>query len=383
MDRSCHMRAPKITTKIITDKAKFLRFEPLWRKLNKNGLGDPVFQAFDWIKPWMDIFLCHNDKLKTVLVKKDGTPVGIAPFVLVRDKRIITPAGSGYVDYSGLVLPSSPEIIEKVIKALLGINGWDVLELKSFPVFDPVGRLIRESAEKNGLGVLEYPDNVCPFIRLWGTYDKYMKKRFSSKFRNRIRRMEKRLKALGTHRYEIFKQARNLNPILEKISRIEENSWKGMRKTGIFSTDKKRRFYFDVIKNMAIENKLLIHLQWLGDILISYRIGFKANEKYYDYNLAFNPDFGKYSPGLLSLNNLLQYLYENEFKTFDFLKGGEKYKNLWTDKASKTIHLYIFRPCARGRIENIIRETKLFFKKIKGRITNNKTKPEFNIQPRN
>ncbi len=377
------MRVPEIATGIITGKAKFLTLEPLWRRLSKAGLGDPVFQSFDWTKDWIDIFLCNNDKLKTVIVKRQEKPVGIIPFILDPRKRILTLACSGFVDYSGFVLPSSPQIMQELIKTLLSIKGWDMLELKSFPFFDPAAGLIYESAEKNGLGILEYPDNICPFIRLWGTYDEYMKKNFSSNFRNRIRRMEKRLKKLGNHRYEIFEDGKNLDRILEKIFLVEKKSWKGRQKSGIFSTYKKRRFYFNIIKNMAIEKKLLIHLQWLEDILISYRIGFKANRKYYDYNLAFDPDFSKYSPGLLSLNNLLQYLYENEFKIFDFLKGGEKYKRMWTDNASKTIHFYIFRPCAGGKIENLTRKTRLFLKKIKKQIINNNTMPQFHIQTRN
>jgi CelD/BcsL family acetyltransferase involved in cellulose biosynthesis len=65
---------------------------------------------------------------------------------------------------------------------------------------------------------------------------------------------------------------------------------------------------------------------YAGDRLVAAHFGIRSDKTLYYWFPAFNPEFGRYTPGGLLIYFLLQYLASIGCEVLDFGPGGEKYK---------------------------------------------------------
>jgi CelD/BcsL family acetyltransferase involved in cellulose biosynthesis len=71
----------------------------------------------------------------------------------------------------------------------------------------------------------------------------------------------------------------------------------------------------------------------VNDYTISWRICFIFRKRYYSYMPAMRQEYRQYSPGKYHQFFCIDYAYRNEFEIFDFLRGSEKYKGLFTNES--------------------------------------------------
>lgn len=319
----------------------------LWNELLDKSAADPVFGNFAWAMLWWKFLSGSHDRLRVIRIIKDEKIIGLAPMFLTTAKwgplnaRVIAQAGFATGEYVDLLLPD-PDCAHVLLERLLDFDDWDVCSLNRLPNVSSTLPKIKTAAKKLGLWVLAEPEQACPFLELKDGYEPFMGKRFSSKFRSRIRRMTRHLQKMGEHRFEIIRDPASVDAVFEKIINLEKISWKGREGKGLFTDPAKQKFFYEIAMTLAHSKCCAIHLQWLDNRLLSYHFGFIAQNQYYDYSLAFDPEFGKYSPGLLSLADLLNQCFDAGLSRLDFLRGAENYKALWTNTASQNINLHVF-----------------------------------------
>ena len=54
--------------------------------------------------------------------------------------------------------------------------------------------------------------------------------------------------------------------------------------------------------------------------------GFEIERKFYLYNSAYEPELSRLSPGVVLVSRLIEESIEQGRKSFDFLRGQERYK---------------------------------------------------------
>lgn len=349
--------------------------ESLWQKLLERGISDPIFGSFLWARHWWECFGQEKHQLRLITLSLAGEVVGIAGLCLTQENwgpfkaKVLVPLGWSTAEYVDLLLPpNSKRATDLLFDFLTEEQDWDILSLKRLPAMSPNRDNFKSAAAKKKLLVVEEREEVCPFIRLDGTFESLMYKRFKSNFRKQIRRNTRRLNAIGHHRFEMVTNPPDLDSIMSILVELEKSSWKGRKGVGIFNTPAKRSFFYQISQTLAVQGKLAIFLQWLDDRLLSYDFGFTSNKTLYSYNAAYNPDFKKYSPGTLSMHELLRRCYDMGFNIFDFLRGGEHYKALWTDVATQNINLHIFSPALKSRVLSLGSAGRLALRSIKRQI---------------
>jgi CelD/BcsL family acetyltransferase involved in cellulose biosynthesis len=70
---------------------------------------------------------------------------------------------------------------------------------------------------------------------------------------------------------------------------------------------------------------------YAGDRLVAAHFGVRSDRTLYYWLPAFNPEFGKYTPGGLLIYFLLQFLAAMRCDVLDFGPGGEKYKEYFNN----------------------------------------------------
>jgi CelD/BcsL family acetyltransferase involved in cellulose biosynthesis len=83
---------------------------------------------------------------------------------------------------------------------------------------------------------------------------------------------------------------------------------------------------------------------YIGDQLAAAHFGVRSDETLYYWFPAFNPEFGKYSPGWLLIVFLLRHLHVMGCDTLDFGPGGEKYKKYFANTAIPVCHGFVELP---------------------------------------
>lgn len=90
----------------------------------------------------------------------------------------------------------------------------------------------------------------------------------------------------------------------------------------------------------------------IGDIPVSWHLGFRDNERYYYYMPVINPEFAPYSPGKVHLLYLVEQSISEGLKIFDHLRGGENYKSGWSNQVQQLYRFKEKSPKLSSRIRN-------------------------------
>lgn len=107
------------------------------------------------------------------------------------------------------------------------------------------------------------------------------------------------------------------------------------------------------------ENRLKLYCCRLDGNIVGAMYCFQYKDKLSYYNSGFDPAFAKYSIGTILIACGIEEAISRGVREFDFLRGAEKYKYLWTNTDRKNVRLQLFRRSWMGRI---------FYSAAKGRL---------------
>lgn len=178
------------------------RFRAAWESLFADTPGASFFHSLAWLETYWEHFGA-GQKLRALIVLSSGQPVGIMPLVVCVEPtrlgrlRVLTyPLGGWGCSYG----PIGPEPAATLSAGLAHLRrtprDWDILELRWV---DPAGvdrgqteRAMRASGFQTYSTIWEQ----AAVVDLSGSWDDYLASR-TSKWRNNLRRAERRLAAQG------------------------------------------------------------------------------------------------------------------------------------------------------------------------------------------
>ncbi|WP_303674273.1 GNAT family N-acetyltransferase [Vampirovibrio chlorellavorus] len=103
------------------------------------------------------------------------------------------------------------------------------------------------------------------------------------------------------------------------------------------------------IKSEKNAPRLLLSTLAANDITLSYQLGFWQGSSYLSHLTNFNQNFRSYSPGTLHMDALVFHAVEAGATEFNFGRGDEPYKHLWTREKHPLWNLRLFRhPLAKA-----------------------------------
>jgi CelD/BcsL family acetyltransferase involved in cellulose biosynthesis len=107
--------------------------------------------------------------------------------------------------------------------------------------------------------------------------------------------------------------------------------WKAQR----FSAGKRTPWVQSVVEALYATRTAdfsgVVSALYAGDRLVAAHFGVQSDRTLYHWFPAFNPEFGKYTPGRLLIYFLLENLVAMRCDVLDFGPGGEKYKEYFNN----------------------------------------------------
>lgn len=348
------MSRENLNITVVSDKEDFLKLREPWNRLAEaNGNYTPWFC---W--EWFDLCLRHGEpgNLFVLTVRRGGELVAIAPLMVRKERykgifsaRVISFIGGSRSFLKGIVFGSAPTWLQKEATALIlgylrsSFLTWDVFEI------DPIDTEGYEDGYfDNLLGSMGY--SFRNYVSCLNRYSDTIGDCYHTFFdelphntRKDIQYCRRRLDKNGALFFEIISHRNDIDKYLDIYDHIRSRSWKAPERDKLFNRE--------LIQLVADKSWLRLGLLFYNNIPIAGQKWFISNRKAYIYDVLYDENYKKYSPGKLLTAYMFQYAIDNDFIVYaDYLRGDEPYKEEWTPKIRQRHGFTVFNKTIRGKL---------------------------------
>lgn len=280
-----------------------------------------VFATPEWLTLWYRHFGADQE-LRAHTVHDEGRLVALIPLVLWRARRprVLRFAGHGPSDLMGPVCaPADRPAAAAALEQVLSDGGWDVLLAERLPTVDVLPQAIRpRELQREGSPVLAIDG------RSW---DDYLATK-SSNFRQQARRRERKLAKEHELSFRLADDPDRLDADLDVLFQLHDERWSG--ESGALR-ERRAGFHRDFAR-VALERGWL--RLWLLEVdgrpaAALYGLRYAERELY--YQAGRDPELDRAAVGFVLLVHSVREAFNDGLRAYDFLRGGEEYKDRFTD----------------------------------------------------
>jgi CelD/BcsL family acetyltransferase involved in cellulose biosynthesis len=346
----------------ITTESGLADLEEDWNRLSKSCASPNVFMTFDWFRVWNQCFGQKSRggwRPKVLVLKKDGAVVGISPLtirkasscgVIVRKLEFV----ETLADYHDIVLGDdlggqSRALAEYLVNTK---DQWDLVDLRDLSLTRNPLEVIGGALSEVGLHYRVLPEKErCPYLPIAGNSAKALEK-VSGHIRRTMRKRMERAHALGL-RVRIIENPQDEPGLLEKMIALEAQKHSGGKLSEPF-LGKFREEFQSLFDSLGPRQWLYVALMELEGKPVAFQLGFRPGKKLWDYSKAHDHTFSQYAPGTLLVAALVDYGYSQGYDEYDFLRGEETYKTVWSTGFHERFQLLIWSNRLTSRARSFI-----------------------------
>jgi CelD/BcsL family acetyltransferase involved in cellulose biosynthesis len=350
------------TIDLISTEKALSALEADWNRLSEAAEQPNAFMTYGWFRAWTRRRTAEYPAgrfVPNVLVLSEGSSVvGIAPLV----RRISSRIGirvrrlefaTNHADYNELLLGTdSTGLTDEVMHFLARTTSqWDLIDLRDMRDTGETIGPIKSALERAGLLYAILPENhACPYLPI-DRDDVGSLKRLSGHVRRTLRRRRERAAAEGL-RVRIIENPQDEPKLLEKLTALD---WQKhiYRSSPAFISN-----YPEVLQSLfdslGPRGWLYVALLELEERPIAFQFGFRCGDKLWDYTKAYDRSFSRFAPGILILPSLLEFGLEHGYREYDFLRGEEEYKKIWSTGSHSRFRLLIWNWRSTSRIRKFL-----------------------------
>lgn len=323
------------------------RVEPLqplrscWQSLLQRTPGGSFFQSLDWLEVYWRHFGAPQ-KLRVLVVLEEETPTGIVPLTVICERtrvggvRVLTYPLHDWASFYGPIGPD-PETVLSAAMRHVGASerDWEMLDLRF------TNRALDRGATPRAMRAAGFRAReglwaTTQVVQFEGCWEDYFAAR-SGKFRNNLRRAERRAAQLGElafERYrprgEAWKDADPRWDLYQECVQLAERSWQGSSRDGTtLSHGSVRDFFRDVHAAAARCGALDLNVLRLRGRVIAFAYNHCSAGAVTGLRTGFAPELAGISPGTLLLAHSIRDSFARGDKMLDLGTNPAAYKRHW------------------------------------------------------
>jgi CelD/BcsL family acetyltransferase involved in cellulose biosynthesis len=319
--------------------------------------ADPSSQLF-LSHAWLGAYLRTAPRGWRILVLRDGDellaalPLRISrvPSALLPVARQLAFASAPVADYQGMLCrPGREDAALRAFHAAIVALGWDRASFSD--VADARIRDLLALLSSDGDEVRLSGTTRCPRVELPATWTAFAKTLGAGTRGTTVRSVRRMREDLPNFRISLPSDA-DVEAHVEAMARLHHRRWGGnLRKT--------RAKYGRLNRAAYDAGCLRLIVLWDGERPIAGAASYvdAVRGTYNLYQLAYDADYAKYSPGKGAIGLAIRDAIEHGFRTFDFLRGDEEYKSAYAPEAVTTTHYHVRRRGLRSALFDAIHPT--------------------------
>jgi CelD/BcsL family acetyltransferase involved in cellulose biosynthesis len=300
---------------------------PQWRELLARDPNRHVFATPEWNRVWWEEFGANKD-LFLLTMERGEDVVALIPLYRKKedDRRVLRFLGGiDLTDYLGPICAESDrdEVAETLVEWLMTTEiEWDEFDAHNMPVPLGFAEYLVDRADRRDVHFSLEQEETSAVLLLPESWDSYLEQ-LKSKERHELKRKRRRIE----REHPDVRIRRTTDETLEvdlKLFVEMHRGAEGMK--GHFMRPEIATFFERVAHAFAPIGWLRMDFLEIGDRAIASSFGFELDDSFYLYNSAYEPDFGRLSPGLVLVSELVKGAIASDTRVFDFLRGPERYK---------------------------------------------------------
>ena len=327
---------------VTSDESGFAALEPEWDEL-VSEVGASPFMRPGWIGAWWRAF--GSGTLHVLVLRRGGTLAGVLP---LSKRRGALASTTNWHTPEFAPIAADDEAVEALLEAALQRTKLR-LDLSFLPERSAGASTCLRLAQAAGFGLIDREVQRSPYIEIteWESFQASLPSRRLSKYRRFRRRLDER----GNVVFHVSMGGERLNATLAEGFAVEAGS--SGEGTAILARPETERFYTDVAEWAAERGWLRLWFLRLDDAPIAFAYGLEWDGIYFDLKVGFDPDYGRFGPGVLLMEERIRHAFETGLKRFEFLGDPERHKLDWMDDLWVRRRVQMFAPTVAGALNRI------------------------------
>ena len=299
----------------------FASIENEWESILPSCSADTIFVTPLWQKIWWQNFKNGSD-LQLLSVRNGEELLGIAPLML-KDGIMSFIGDKDLFDYQDfLVRAGREEIFFKVLCEYLRDLDWEALRLTSLPEDSMTLKYLPALTEGGNASTELFEDDTTPVASLPSSWDEYLSG-LGKKQRHELRRKLRRLETADNPHQYICDDPDTLKCCMDDFFRLFKTSGADKKE---FLTPKRQKFFLDIASALSPRKQFKLYFLEVGGVRVASCICFDYSDSYLLYNSGYDLSYSHLSVGLLNKAFCIREAIEEGKRSFNFLRGTERYK---------------------------------------------------------
>jgi CelD/BcsL family acetyltransferase involved in cellulose biosynthesis len=318
-----------VTFETISTEGSFAALRGSWDDLVR-AMPRPTFHLLHaWLLAWWRHY-SDDGELAVQVAFRDDELVGALPLYVQRKRglRILTFLGAEQVGLGDLLLAKGerPEVGAALAERAVSTK-HDFADLHGLPSSSRFAAALGDSR----LQLIVRAE--APVLELNGSdWETVYKTRLSSNQRALHRRRYRQLARLGKVETSIARTREEVAVPLEDAFELHALRWRGRPDRSNFGTEVGKEFLREATAALADLDVVRIVTLKLDGRPIAFVYYFALEGTMQCYRLAFDPEFQRFSPGVLNRFDALENAFAEGATRVEFFGGTERYKMELTDR---------------------------------------------------
>ena len=342
----------------IRDSESLEELKDTWNELLFSSEQNCIFLTHEWISSWWKSFSEENS-LEILLFKDEkGSLAGIAPFMTKGGLDSSSPYNKGKTlrfiasqevsDYCDVITHNErrEEFYENLLDYLkTNYPNLEKIELMNLKDSSPTLSFLPRLAPERGYSFSSNEIEVAPSLALPSSYEDYVAS-LSKKNRHELRRKLRRVESLEGVKIAKITDTKELQSSLMTFINLHKEGSSSKEK--FWGKKGMLDFFQEIASRFSLQKWAELYLLFYEDRIMAALLNFSYSDQILFYNVAFNKDFARYSPGLFLFNHCIKQAVSEGKKQADFLRGREKYKYYFGAEDSKIFRLILTKKTSPG-----------------------------------
>jgi len=346
-----------ITAEVLPATHGLENLRAAWDRLFGEAGREPSL-SWAWSHAIMRNHLAGNADWFTLVLRRDRRAAAIIPMQATRQKvfglELVTlqPIQERNNTHTDLLMGADPQLLDAWLEELARLPiRWDVLSLTRVLEGSPLLKELESALRRRGQNYRARLEQPSYYLSLPNSFDDYLAAR-SGKFRNYLKRAEKKLAAVGTATFEVIDDA-DVGARYEEMLAIERASWKHAHGTAISAVAHQSGFYRDLCAGAREAGMLHLSFLRLDGVPLAYNLGVIVNGRYYYLKTSYVETWKEHGVATIGRARLIRHLIENGCREFDFPAEPYEWEKQWADVVRWHRSLFVFRQGLRGRLVSL------------------------------
>ena len=324
-----------------------------WEDLFHSRFHEPSV-SFEWTMAMARNHVRQGDRCFLITLSRGGAIAGFVPLVLREVPafgmrvRILSPLSDEYNTHSDLLLrDAGTDLVRALLGAIRGLRPrWDLFRMARLLDDGVLADVLGQAVTGEGLAAGSRNGLPAYILDLPASFDAYLAAR-SAKFRNHLRRIERKIDAAGATVHEATTGG-DLDAAFEALLSVERSSWKQAHGSAITAVQRQMGFYRALCEGAAAAGRLHLHWLTVGGIPVAYNLGYLQAGSYHYLKTSYGAEWRTLSPSTYLRARLIAAMIDRRIARFDFPGEPYEWETQWTDTVRWRRALSVYGATPRG-----------------------------------